>query len=183
MASLFCGGCGKDGLKDSWKHCPHCGFKVLVPKLDCIFLSDVDYSLESEDWLFVKSDEMAREVIEAGFAQRVSQIADTQWGEEGIEEFNHNHFRLAFKHQNNDVSAPVELELNLVITALPASEVLGNPQDDIDRVQVRLIDDGWLIEVQSVEKNWKLEGELALKLREAFGGEVYIVKPKKARKG
>jgi hypothetical protein len=65
---------------------------------------------------------------------------------------------------------------------LPANEVLKQEQDNLDRVQVRLVDDGWLIEVQSIEEDFKLEGELALKLREAFGGEVYIVKPKKARK-
>ncbi len=176
---LFCGGCGKKGMLEVWKHCPHCGFKVLVPEIVCQFPGLPKGQLP-EGWnpLFLKSGDIAEALIDSGFASSRLELADPDWDDAWVEEFNHDHFGVVYvvKEDGN-----ARFSLDLMITGLPLAEQLKEKFEDLENPLVRLVDDGWCIELNSFGGAWQDEESYAKVLQENFGGEILIAKPKKKK--
>lgn len=181
MAStLFCGGCGKGNMQPLWKHCPYCGFKVLVPELNCQF-PGLSKEEQPAGWnpLFLKASDIADQLISEGLAQTKLELADPEWGQDWIDEFNHNHYGVAYVI-NGEGNA--DFALDLVITGETTDTMLKEKFTDLDEVQVRLVDDGWYVEVHSFTDAWQEEEKFAKTLQENYGGEIFIAKPKKKKK-
>lgn len=177
--SLFCGGCGKSGMQPNWKHCPHCGFKILVPEVKCKLSGTPKESLP-ENWnpLFLRASDIADQLISEGFVQTKLELADPDWDQDWIEEFNHDHYRIAYL---NDGEGQAKASIELVITGRPLEEMLKEKFSDLEDTQVRLLDDGWYIEVQSFESDWQADEAFAKILQENYGGEIVVAKPKKKK--
>ena len=177
--TLFCGGCGKGNMQPTWKHCPYCGFKVLVPELNCQFPGLAKEDLPA-GWnpLFLKASDIAEQLISEGIASSKLELADPEWGPEWVDEFNHNHYWVAFV-VNSEGNATFSLDL--VITSEPTALMLKEKFPDLDEVQVRLVDDGWYVEIHSFTDDWQAEEALAKQLQENYGGEIFIAKPKKKK--
>lgn len=177
--SLFCGGCGKANMQPLWKHCPYCGFRVLVPELTCMF-PGLTKEEQPEGWdpLFLKASDIADQLKIAKLAGHALELADPEWGQEWIDEFNHDHYRVAYvlNDQGN-----ADFSLDLVITGVPTAEMLKEKFPDLDAVQVRLVDDGWYVEVHSFADMWREEEAYAKTLQDNYGGEIFIAKPKKKK--
>lgn len=164
-------------MLDSWKHCPHCGFQIVLPELDCMFPVP-DKNVKAPGWnpLFLKAEDLVEELIRSGFAKTKLELADSQWDELWIEEFNHNHFRVAFRLLPSEET---EIEFHGVITSQTVDEMLNEKFLGLENPQVRLIDDGWYIEVVSHIGGWEQEERVAIELQESYGGEVFVAKPRK----
>lgn len=177
--SLFCGGCGKGNMQPLWKHCPYCGFRVLVPELECQF-PGLAKENQPEGWnpLFLSAQDIADQLTSENLASTTIALADPQWAQEWIDEFNHDHYRVAYV-TNSEGNA--DFQLDLVITSLPATEMLKEKFANLEEVQVRLVDDGWYVEVHSFSDAWQDEEAYAKRLQENYGGEIFIAKPKKKK--
>lgn len=177
--SLFCGGCGKGNMQPLWKHCPYCGFRVLVPELTCQF-PGMTKEEQPEGWnpLFLKASDIAEQLIMANLAGSKLELADPEWGQEWIDEFNHDHYRVVYVL---NAEGNAEFSLDLVITGLPTAVMLKEKFTDLEEVQVRLVDDGWYVEVHSFTDQWQAEEAYAKTLQENYGGEIFIAKPKKKK--
>jgi hypothetical protein len=167
----------------TWKHCPHCGFKVLVPELVCI-LEGTPADELPDDWnpLFLRASDIADDLILNKFAQTQVEIADSDWGTGWVEEFNHNHMRIVYVYESEAQGGEAKFALNLVITGRSAESMLKDKFPGLEDVQVRLVDDGWYMEVDSFENDdWQAEEGYALLLQENYGGEILVAKPRKKK--
>lgn len=151
----------------------------MVPEVKCKLSGTPKESLP-ENWnpLFLRASDIADQLISEGFVQTKLELADPDWDQDWIEEFNHDHYRIAYL---NDGEGQAKASIELVITGRPLEEMLKEKFSDLEDTQVRLLDDGWYIEVQSFESDWQADEAFAKILQENYGGEIVVAKPKKKK--
>lgn len=172
----FCGGCGQKGMQANWRHCPHCGFKVLRASQACMYPVPTK-SEQPAGWnpLWVKANDIADDLMAEGYLSTKQPLPSSDWDEAWIEEFKHDHYAVGTK--NNESGEP-NLALQMVVTSQPRERILAANMPKLDWVEVRLIDDGWYIAISTFDDTYAKAQNLAKQIQAVFGGEILVSKPK-----
>lgn len=160
------------------------GFSVTVRDNSCDhintdFASDVQYVVggtvvSQTNWnpLFVKASDMADALKDSGFADEIPSVLSKQYDAEERRLFAEDQFRVVHLTGESKSKRGFQFVMLLSTHSVPVSKGLEHDMSNLGFPVVRVVDDGWHIEIHEesddIESSLKLAGGIV----DSFGGSI-----------
>lgn len=160
------------------------GFSVTVRDNSCAhiktdFAGDVQYVVggtvvTQTNWnpLFVKASDMADALKDSGFADEIPTVLSKQYDAEERRLFAEDQFRVV--HLTGDAKSKRGFQFVMMLSthSVPLSKGLEHDMSDLGFPVVRVVDDGWHIEIHEESDDIDSALKLAKNIVDGFGGSI-----------
>lgn len=160
------------------------GFSVTVRDNSCDhirtdFAADVQYVvggtvITQTNWnpLFVKASDIAEALKDSGFADEIPTVLSKQYDTEDRRQFSEDQFRVAHLTGNSKSKRGFQFVMGLSTHNTPVSMGMQHDMSDLGFPVVRVVDDGWHIEIHEESDDLASSMKLAESIVENFGGSI-----------
>jgi len=160
------------------------GFSVTVRENNCSHIktdhaADVQYVVggtlvDQTNWnpLFVKASDMADALKDSGFADEIPSTLSRQYDADERRQFAEDQFRVV--HLTGEAKSGKGFQFVLLLSthSIPMSKGMEHDLSELDFPVVRVVDDGWHIEIHEENDDLGASLKLAQSIIDSFGGSV-----------
>ena len=160
------------------------GFSVTVRDNSCEHVkndhaADVQYVvggtvISQTNWnpLFVKASDMADALKDSGFADEIPTVLSKQYDAEERRQFTEDQFRVVHLTGAAKSKRGFQFVLLLSTHSIPLSKGMEHDMSELGFPVVRVVDDGWHIEIHEEADDIAASTSLAKSIVESFGGSI-----------
>jgi hypothetical protein len=161
------------------------GFSVTVRSNNCAHIrtdhaTEVKYAVggtlvSQTNWnpLFVKASHMADALADSGFADEIpTTLSSRQYDADERQQFADDQFRVAHLTGQSKSKSGFQFVLLLSTHSVPLSKGMQHDMSDLGFPAVRVVDDGWHIEIHEEADDIKASLKLAKSIVDSFGGSI-----------
>jgi hypothetical protein len=123
--------------------------------------------------LFMKASEIADALRESGFADEIpTTLSSRKYDANERQQFADDQFRVAHLTGNSKSKSGFQFVLLLSTHSVPLSKGMQHDMSDLGFPAVRVVDDGWHIEIHEEADDLKASLKLAKSIVDSFGGSI-----------
>jgi hypothetical protein len=161
------------------------GFSVTVRSNNCAHIrtdhaTEVKYAVggtvvSQTNWnpLFVQASHIADALADSGFADEIpTTLSSRKYDANERQQFADDQFRVAHLTGNSKSKSGFQFVLLLSTHSVPLSKGMQHDMSDLGFPAVRVVDDGWHIEIHEEADDLKASLKLAKSIVDSFGGSI-----------